>query len=243
MNSKTCRNTRQEIDELELGAQPSEPATAHLAICEPCREFRSERTELRELVGSLDPVDAPGDFEMRLRARIAADRPSRPQTFFARLISTPALAAAALFVIVAGTVVWLAQRQSSSPATTTGSVATVKTTGSVTQSNPSAPVENNASSTETGSDLAQQNGRSVRRTRQSTRAVRSEDFAVLPANSIRQSDANQAYVNAPSKPVVFSLEDARGTTRKISLPPVTFGAQNLVDNRTQVSYAGNSRVW
>lgn len=64
---------------------------------------------------------------------------------------------------------------------------------------------------------------------------------MLPADPIRQGD--QAYVNAPSKPVVFALEDERGTKRKISLPPVSFGSQSLVDNRVPVSYTGNSRIW
>ena len=68
-----------------------------------------------------------------------------------------------------------------------------------------------------------------------------QDYSVLPADSIRQGD--QAYVNAPSKPVVFALEDERGTKRKISLPPVSFGSQSLVDNRVPVSYTGNSRIW
>ena len=65
--------------------------------------------------------------------------------------------------------------------------------------------------------------------------------ACCRARIIRQGD--QAYVNAPSKPVVFALEDERGTKRKISLPPVSFGSQSLVDNRVPVSYTGNSRIW
>ncbi len=65
--------------------------------------------------------------------------------------------------------------------------------------------------------------------------------ACCPPVTIRQGD--QAYVNAPSKPVVFALEDERGTKRKISLPPVSFGSQSLVDNRVPVSYTGNSRIW
>ena len=69
----------------------------------------------------------------------------------------------------------------------------------------------------------------------------SQEYSVLPADSVRQGD--QAYVNAPSKPVVFALEDERGTKRKISLPPVSFGSQSLVDNRVPVSYTGNSRIW
>ena len=71
MRSLECRFTRQQIDELELGERPSERATAHLSLCAACRDFRAERNELRQLVGSLEPVVAPADFEMRLRGEIS----------------------------------------------------------------------------------------------------------------------------------------------------------------------------
>ena len=239
MNANECRHTRREIDELEFGAEPGQSAQAHLALCEACRKFSAERAELRELVGTLEPVVAPADFDMRLRARIAAQRSSsRRLPFFARFISTPALAAATLFVIVAGTVVWISQRQSSSPATPTRTTATFNPTE---PANPPATEGGNAAA---GAGVVAVNaGNGPRRIRSTAKSPQSRDYGVGPAPRIVQNDTDQAYVNAPSKPVVFSLEDERGTTRKISLPPVTFGAQNLVDNRMPVSYSGNSRVW
>jgi hypothetical protein len=42
--------------------------------------------------------------------------------------------------------------------------------------------------------------------------------------------------------LVVSLEDVSGTKRRISLPPVSFGSQRLVDNRLPVS-SKNSRSW
>jgi hypothetical protein len=242
MMSKECRNTRREIDELELGARPSADASSHLAICAACREFRAERTQLRELVGSLEPVTAPGDFEMRLRARIAADRSaSRQQPFFARLLSTPALAAAALFVVVTGSIVWVSQRQTSSPVDKSTAVAggnngstAVKPQNDETTT-PRA-IENPPSA---GPEVIADKGKNPPISRpRSSRSSRAQDFAVLPATPIRQDD--RAYV--PSRRVQFDLQDERGNTRRISLPPVSFGAQSLVDNRN-VNYSPNSRVW
>ena len=43
--------------------------------------------------------------------------------------------------------------------------------------------------------------------------------------------------------MVVSMEDDRGATRRISLPPVSFGAQRLVDNHIPVSSTSNSRSW
>lgn len=240
MRSLECRVTRQQIDELELGERPSERATAHLSLCAGCRDFRAERNELRQLVGSLESVVAPADFEMRLRARIAREQSPSQEPFFARLIRTPALAAAALFVMVGGTLVWVAQRdiEPSTPVATVQQPSPVaKASGSATPTSPAEAAEANTASDEGAQTVS---SGTTRKSRVSSRG-RSQDYSVLPADSVRQGD--QAYVNAPSKPVVLALEDERGTKRKISLPPVSFGSQSLVDNRVPVSYTGNSRIW
>lgn len=241
MRSLECRFTRQQIDELELGERPSERASAHLSLCAGCRDFRAERNELRELVGSLESVVAPADFEMRLRARIAREQPpSRQEPLFARLIRTPALAAAALFVMVGGTLVWVAQ-QDIEPSAPVATVQQPSPPANPSDTNTTA-VGSDTTDASTSSDEVAENVPNVpaRKHRAGSR-VRSQDYSVLPADPIRQSD--QAYVNAPSKPVVFALEDERGTKRKIALPPVSFGSQSLVDNRVPVSYTGNSRIW
>lgn len=242
MRSLECRFTRQQIDELELGERPSERASAHLALCGGCRDFRAERSELRQLVGSLESVVAPADFEMRLRARIAREQsPSRQEPLFARLIRTPALAAAALFVMVGGTLVWVAQRDIE-PSAPLATVQQPSPLAKPSDSNITTSVGSDTADTNASGDEVAENIPSVphRKPKAGSR-VRSQDYSVLPADPIRQGD--QAYVNAPSKPVVFALEDAHGTKRKISLPPVSFGSQSLVDNRVPVSYTGNSRVW
>src|SRR5260370_22754758 len=111
MNGRECRATRREIDESELNQQLSNQARAHLALCESCRNFRAERTSLRELVGSLEPIAAPGDFELRLRARLARESQGHSRPFMFRfVIGTPAITVAALVVILALSLVWCARR-------------------------------------------------------------------------------------------------------------------------------------
>ena len=240
MRSLECRVTRQQIDELELGEQPSERATAHLSLCAGCRDFRAERNELRQLVGSLESVVAPADFEMRLRARIAREQSPTREPLFARLIRTPALAAAALFVMVGGTLVWVAQKDIQ-PSSQVAAVQEPSPLAKATDAaiNTSAPTD--AVGANTPSEVVENVPHVPARKSRAGSRGHSQDYSVLPADSVRQGD--QAYVNAPSKPVVFALEDERGTKRKISLPPVSFGSQSLVDNRVPVSYTGNSRVW
>jgi anti-sigma factor RsiW len=242
MNSNKCRQVRREIDELNVSQQPGEAAMAHLASCSGCAQFKLERANLRELVAGLEPVVAPADFDMRLRARIARERSeAERQPFLTRLIGMPAIAAAAVVVLMVGTVVWIAQRDAqqstplaahSAPAPTAGpsGVETVKP-------------DSTAIAAETGSKsgkevvVSESKGPS-RRSKSQARSPRSDDYGLTAANSIK---ANDTFVN--SKPVVVSFEDDRGGKRKVSLPPVSFGAQSLVDNRVTPTYMGNSRVW
>ena len=163
MNTKECRDTRREIDELEFGAEPSHRAIEHIAACEACRQFGAERTELRELVGSLERVGAPPDFDMRLRARIAAERStSRRQPFFAWLLSTPSLAAVALFVVVAGSVLWIAQKQTPSTAGTLNSVTTSNGNSGAGDQWHECSCDRTAPRTQPENDHARTDGRRVR---------------------------------------------------------------------------------
>jgi hypothetical protein len=242
MTNKECRNTRREIDELEMGQRPSLEATAHLVACSGCQAFQAERASLRELVGSLEPVLAPPDFDMRLRARIAAEKyDRRQQPFFARLISTPALAAAALFVVIAGSVYWISRRPVN-PAVTPSKPA-VAQNNSDSKGQPTAQesrTQEVAAPTDEGSIDVAVTPIKPHRSR-APKGGYSEDSLSLPTNVAYQNE-DQALV--PNRPVEFALQDESGKTRRISLPPVSFGAQNLVgNNRREVSYPQTSRVW
>jgi hypothetical protein len=242
MNSKTCREMRRQIDELDLGQDPNAQIAAHLISCPACVAFRNERAALRSLVGSVEPVVAPADFDMRLRARIAATRSAEPQPFFARLIGVPAIAMAAVVVLAVGTTVLISQRNSA------------PTTGVTAQQQPAPPTGNQVTtaapskSPESASLVASASAQppinkpqsfSGNRGRRPARA-NSRDLSVGAAPLIKQNDS-QAFV--PSRSVEVSLEDDQGTKRKLSLPPVSFGSQSLVNNRMPVSYSSNSRIW
>lgn len=255
MNGKECRATRREIDESELNQQLSNQARAHVALCAACRAFSAERASLRELVGSLEPVTAPGDFDLRLRARLARERQghSRQPWIFGLVIGTPAITVAALVVMLAVALVWLAQRNRNQ-APTMGSP-------SVTQA-PNAPNQPSVASNKNempdraseglspGNSGSKSIGRPKRgvnssiETNSKSAGINVRDYGVSPAESLRQVEqrAGEVSLRAPLKPMVVSMEDDRGATRRISLPPVSFGAQRMAD-RTQVSFNPNSRSW
>ena len=254
MNGKECRATRREIDESELNQRLSDHARAHVAVCASCRGFRAERTSLRELVGSLEPVVAPGDFEMRLRARIAGERQDHArQPFIFRLIMRPpVLVAAAMVFVLMLSVAWFAQRNASP----TPEIAKVPI-----KEEPAAPklpvLAVNKDEAGQGSDFnlpgnvkpdrPMRAGNPVREllNKSGAASVSASDYSAGRAESYRQIEqrAGQVSLSAPLKPMVVSIQDDHGATRQISLPPVSFGAQRLVDSRTPVSFTSNSRSW
>jgi hypothetical protein len=256
MNGKECRATRREIDESELNQKLSDQARSHIALCALCRDFRAERTSLRELVGNLEPVAAPGDFDMRLRARLASERQDHTrQPFIFRLaIGAPAIAAAALVVILALAMVWVAQRNRSQtpeiakvpikeePAAPQQPVVAVNKNDAASEPNLITP-ENGGSKT----DRPNQPGNAGRGTnsKSASAGVSVSDYSALRAESYQQIEqrAGEVSLSAPLKPMVVSMQDDRGATHQISLPPVSFGAQRLVDNRMTLSFSPNSRSW
>jgi hypothetical protein len=68
----SCRQFKAEIDATPRREPATTQAAAHVAACPACRSFQAERQTLARLVGALEPVGAPADFESRLRARMAA---------------------------------------------------------------------------------------------------------------------------------------------------------------------------
>jgi hypothetical protein len=246
MSSKTCREMRRQIDELDQGHEPNAQIAAHLISCPACAAFRNERSALRSLVGSLEPVVAPADFDMRLRARIAATRTAESQPFFVRLIGVPAIAMAAVVVLAVGTTVLISQWNSTPPAGVTAEKQTSAPTGDQGATAP--PVK----SSQPAPLVASRNDEPPvdkpqsfpgKRNRPPVRGnVGARDYSLIAARSVRPGDG-EPFVNAPSQRVEVSLEDDQGTKRKLSLPPVSFGSQSLVNNRVPVSYSSNSRIW
>jgi hypothetical protein len=112
MNCKACRIEIEETDE----ARPlSQSAGAHLNACAGCRAFSEEHSALRRMIGSLEVVAAPADFDFRLRARLAAvkSESARQSAWprFAPGARAMALAASFVLLIAVGLVVrqvWLA---------------------------------------------------------------------------------------------------------------------------------------
>lgn len=251
MNGNVCRAVRREIDETELRQSLSANGEAHLASCNACKTFRDERLRLREMVGGLQPVTAPADFEMRLRARIARERdlPSQP-LIFRLMMSTPAIVVAAVLVIAVGAVVFLSSRSHTQapPLASGGNNQKVQTPApDATQDQKPEPIQTAAVPVNDDRD----------KTKSSPVIARTAPKVVAPLNNLPQASDSMARaaprvqmldrngevtLTAPLKPMVVTVYDEHGNTRKIQLPPISFGSQRLPNNRTQVSMT-NTKDW
>ncbi|MGI9106330.1 MAG: hypothetical protein ACR2G4_08790 [Pyrinomonadaceae bacterium] len=70
-----CRECKIEIEARDLRRETlSGGAQTHLAACANCRAFGEERLALRQLIGGLEKVSAPPDFDFQLRARMNAEK-------------------------------------------------------------------------------------------------------------------------------------------------------------------------
>ncbi|HEX8175139.1 MAG TPA: hypothetical protein VF543_08470 [Pyrinomonadaceae bacterium] len=109
-----CKAVIREIEELEMSAALPAEANAHLLSCESCRAFSKERAALRLLVGSLEKVSAPPDFDWRLRARLneAGKEQAAARHFLTRFApGAQAIAAAACVTLLLVAVVVYRQTQ------------------------------------------------------------------------------------------------------------------------------------
>ena len=246
MNANECRSVRLEIDNAELGQRLSAAASTHLGACTACAAFREERTRLRELVGSLRPVSAPPDFDMRLRARIAREKDTPRQPLIFRFVmSTPAIAVAAVIVaILTGAIIWVNQRSAPAAINTAENGAAMKEVQSPAPTKVQEdPAPSNSPEVLVNGPRRSTPQRQTNRTSPSV-ANQSVDFSSRSAPSVQLSPDRKGEVSltASENPMVLTIRDAQGGSRRVMLPPVTFGSQRLTGNRMPVSM-NNSRDW
>ena len=114
MNCKTCRT---EIEDLKLVERLSDETQAHLEECPACTVFLREQESLKRLVGDLQTVSAPADFDLRLRARIAAAESASQRRFINLRFAPGALpiTLAACFAVAVAIALYFQQLRPSNP--------------------------------------------------------------------------------------------------------------------------------
>ncbi|MBA3767002.1 MAG: hypothetical protein H0W99_08450 [Acidobacteria bacterium] len=260
MRAIDCKASRNEIEHAALGAPSSAAALAHLESCARCRDFSDERQALRELVSSSVTVaEAPHDFEWRLRARLAADRrcESRPRLRLGYAPGAQAIALAASFALIIGIAVLLKQTGTQrSPARFPVATANGNETNVIATSTGRSAGLSEVADTSPGeggrinmtNPLANNRFRGSRAPGLKSSRVKTEMVASAAAasnRSLRSNDFSSSAapvvtlysvaLRAPSPSVKVLLDEGRGTMRTVSLQPVTFGSQAILERRADKS--------
>ena len=249
MKTMDCRSVTKEINASELNQQLSAEAGAHLAGCASCRKTSEQGASLQALVASLGGAVAPGDFDMRLRARLAREKESSSvwTNFRRQLTGVPAIGLAFSLLVLVGLAIYMLPGKSQQVATDNppAGVEVPAAVPTATQAIAGVPDPNiypaqpqpDRRKSGSGSAGIQKPG------------IQSREYSSLPALSVKNSSNDPAAgsqvvsLSGPVQPVVVSMRDDNGATRRISVPPVSFGSQKLIQPSYQPVLASSKGAW
>ena len=256
MMKTNCKTIRRELDEMNLGEESSPSVMLHLQQCEECQEFHQSRTKLRQLVGSLETVAAPADFDFRLRARLAGEKAGSGRgRVFANWSPGFRALVTAVIVLMVGVVLLVSQRRSEQP-----NVAKVHVEEpAVTKAVPEPTEVTNRPNPEsvkpriTVSSAEQKQKAPINTTLAGIRGKRqmtTRDFSSVPATvwrregSVARVGSTTVFpIDAANQSLRVSLDDGSGNWRTISLPTVSFGSQRVVASGSVSNQLAAKGIW
>lgn len=262
-----CKVYRREIVE-GFDGEMSRGARAHAGSCPACADELRERVSLRALVGGLGKVEAPPDFEYRLRARMAAadTKGRRAPLRGLRLVYAFAPVAAAACFLVVSTALYLRQASQPSPAESPSVSVAESLQNATSGQTVAAPAVGEVNKTEqTGAgvvEIAKSVTPSViQRRRAGARpsrevAARLDVRAAVTQRNTSLFSSTQAPVitgrgvtialKTTAEPMRMILRDERGAGRVVPMRAVSFGSQEFIARdsvRRQLTVAEKEGVW
>ncbi len=245
-----CKAYRREIEAAADGVGVSTGARSHAAVCRACGDELRARASLRALVGGLGKVEAPADFEFRLRARMAASKAEGGRGRFGGtrwLYGFAPVAIAACFVVVSATL-YLRQAARTNTANPPAVVATNGPSRSVEPDRATSNnVQNQDAAPVTVGEVAKVNSTEavaprshkpahkvvVRSTQAREVASRGESrMEVAPRTFVSSVTGAQVIkpisVKASAEPLRVIVRDERGAERVVSMRGVSFGSQDFL---------------
>jgi hypothetical protein len=250
MRKDNCELIRRELDELMLDEAYSSTAVEHLRECADCREFQDKQTKLRQIVGGLGTVSAPPDFDFRLRARLANEASAASQFHFSPLARRGLALATLLLVFATGAV--LVRNIVNRPSGSGGEVAS-KENPKVNP--PDQPVKTVTPDVpKSGADILVA-GVPEKRPQIKNERLPQPGFRSKAPLGVKESSSTAAVsingmefgrgpatfpIDVSDQAFKVSLADGRGNARTISVPPISFGSQRIVQTANQLA---PKRAW
>jgi len=241
MRKNNCELIRRELDELMLGEAHSSAATHHLRECASCREFHEQTTKLRHIVGSLGTVEAPADFDFRLRARLASQASSSVSSIYWPFARRGLALAAMVLLFATGAVVL--RNILDKPASVNEVAQQPKVEQPPQKQVEELPVaKENGARTAVIANAGENDTQSIRKLSRprpdyKKRSVAAMDFSSERANVIGEAGpvgVPAAFpIDASLQSFKVSLNDERGNEKTISVPTISFGSQRIVQGGNQ----------
>lgn len=237
-----CRSIRAVLEDSEQKVELGSKIAAHFEHCRSCCLYSEQLMRLRNLLASQPQVQAPADFDVKLRRRIVEANSAKPA--FWRFVMQPvgAMATAAAIIGLAATMTLTRFVQKpghlEGPRSTSSvsSEYSAESAGSV-GSNPVAAIRNPKSS---NPDIAEDESAAGRE----AFAVRSSpDSAIAAAKSVRggREIKEIRYASGLSKPneagddVIVVIQDRSKRSHSVPIKMVTYGSQPVVNLGALVS--------
>ncbi len=261
MTNNDCRAVRREIDAAEKLEQLDSAAGDHLRDCAGCLSFASERRSLSNLIASLPQLEAPPDFDFKLRARLAREGVrSRTTGGLGRFLKLPVPVFAAVLAMLIGVGVIVVRNGLPRGPINNAVGGPVVNVNSPAREASSAPGKETAQATNATVDKNDEGIeiRDVTAGPTRPRVLRARSSRVEGTATRDYGLGTAAVVSAqpvePAGPVVrvpldaqvlrVSIDDGRGETRTVALPRVSFGSQRLVASQSFMPVSSTTNgVW
>lgn len=269
MRTIGCRDIHREIEEAGQADSLSLVANDHLKNCAGCETFYNEQFKLRQIISSLGTVAAPGDFDFRLRARLAGEKRDASQAFAIANFSFGLRSAsiAAVLLLIGSALLVVSLRPGGNDALVADkSGQEAKTTATqprdtVPESVPlekgvkeNAPFVVHASGNRRGPVGARKGaGRPgpgstevviTGNDRVATRDIALTQATVLKPEALAAPAGHSVFpIEASSQSLKVSVDNGRGRSKTISLPGVSFGSQGVLTQSTAPLLASARGAW
>lgn len=262
MRIMNCENIRREIEEAGSADFLSAAVIAHLKDCTACETLSRQQSNLQKIISSLGRVEAPGNFDFRLRARLAGEKRGDSRFFQLSGFSFGLRSAAvtAMLLLAASTLLFLSFRTSpDNPVAAGGNpIAPINVPGSLNPAPPQLAVAPKGSESGTIEASVHPPGRTPKRSgarmelassrggkRYGTRDLSSTPAAVLKSYpQLAESYPTAAFpINASYQSLKVSVDDGTGISRTISLPTVSFGSQRALSQSASPLMASARGTW
>lgn len=261
MRNIDCRNIRREIEEVGSADLLSPAGLSHLATCPACETLSRQQTKLQAIVSGLGTVEAPGDFDFRLRARLAGEKRGHARSLPLGGLSfgLRSAAVAAILLLMGSVLVLVSFRTrpdnpvaggnpvAPQPAAPGSAPKQIEVPAGVTPGTSvvaEGPGRNGSGPIEVGLKPSKHTEKRLGARSEIAAIPKGKRFGTLeqgvrPAPVMtRDSQLVESYptaafpINASYQSLKVSVDDRRGASRTISLPSVSFGSQRTLSQNS-----------